>query len=185
MNRSTRSFALLAFALVLMGLSGCNGQSDESDAGLTASPRVNVKEVEPAQAAFSPKAGQLIYVPVYSAVSVSDRPHLFNVAINFSFRNTDQKSPVILKSARYYDGDGKLLREYAPKPLRIGPLASADFFIKESDKAGGQSACFLLEWIAEESVTNPIAESVMVGTANTQGVSFVCTGRVLSDLAHP
>jgi hypothetical protein len=177
--RSSLTFVLLAL------LSACDGQHAATAPRAGPGPRRNVHEIEPASAAFTPKAGQTLYVPAYSSVSISDNPHHFNLAINLSFRNTDRKAAVIVKSIRYHDGDGKLAREYAPKPLRVGPLASADFFVKESDQAGGQSACFLVDWIAEQDVTDPIVESVMVGTANTQGVSFTCHGQVLSDLRHP
>ena len=56
-----------------------------------------------------------------------------------------------------------------------------EFFVKESDTSGGVSASFLVEWVAEQAVTAPVVESVMIGTASTQGISFTCPGRVLSD----
>jgi hypothetical protein len=178
----------IRWSLTLVSLAvlpACDGQPRPANSGDGIGSRKNVREVEPASAAFPPKAGQTIYVAVYSSVSISDNPHLFNLAINLSFRNTDQKAAVIVKSVRYYDGDGTLIRDYTPRPMRVGPLASVDYFIKESDKAGGQSACFLVDWIAEDAVTDPIVEAVMIGTANTQGVSFTCQGRVLADLRRP
>jgi hypothetical protein len=53
--------------------------------------------------------------------------------------------------------------------------------VKESDTRGGVSASFLVEWVAEQSVSAPLVESVMIGTASTQGVSFTCPGRVIDD----
>lgn len=181
MKTITWSLTLASLAV----LTACDAQPGPNDLGVRVGARKKIQEVEPATVAFSPKAGQTIYVPAYSSVSISDNPHVFNLAINLSFRNTDQDATVIVKSVRYYDGDGTLVRNYTPRPIRIGPLASVDFFIKESDKAGGQSACFLVDWIAEDAVTDPIVEAVMIGTANTQGVSFTCQGHVLTDLRHP
>lgn len=180
--KTTRwSLTLVSLAV----LTACDSQPGPNELGVRNGSRKNVQEVEPGAVAFTPKAGQTIYVPAYLSVSISDNPHLFNLAINLSFRNTDQNAAVFVKSVRYYDGDGTLVRDHAPRPLRVGPLASVDFFIKESDKAGGQSACFLVDWIAETAVTDPIVEAVMIGTANTQGVSFTCQGRVLTDRQHP
>jgi Protein of unknown function (DUF3124) len=48
-------------------------------------------------------------------------------------------------SASYYDQDGQLVRDYLKKPLRIGPMASTEFFVTESDISGGVSASFLDE----------------------------------------
>lgn len=170
-------------ASAMLPACGGAGRSDRPEA--TSATRKNVQEVDPAAVAFTPKAGQTIYVPVYSAVSISDRPHVFNLAINLSIRNTDLKRPIVLKSARYYDDGGTLVQEFAPRPLKIGALASVHFYVGESDKAGGRGACFLVDWVAEDSVTDALAESVMVGTANTQGVSFTNPGHVLSDLRRP
>ena len=55
-------------------------------------------------------------------------------------------------------------------------MASAEFFVKESDTRGGVSASFLVEWVAEQSVSDPLVETVMIGTASTQGVSFAYRG---------
>lgn len=182
----TMSTIKWSVALVsLAALAACTGEASKEPPGSARIARKNIQEVEPATAAFPPKAGQTIYIPVYSSVSISDRPHNFNLAINVTFRNTDPKSPVILKSARYFDGDGTLVREFTPRPIRVGPLASADFFVNESDKAGGRGACFVIDWIADQPVADALAESVMVGTANTQGVSFSCAGHVVSDLRRP
>jgi len=180
-----KSLAWTSALIVLAATPGCQGEKQPNPTGSAATARKNVTEIEPSLATFAPKAGQTIYVPVYTSVSVSDRPHNFNLAINLSVRNTDQKAPIILKSVRYIDDDGTPVREFTPKPLKVGPLASAHFYVNESDNSGGRGACFLIDWIADQPVTDAMVESVMVGTANTQGVSFTCNGRVLTDIRHP
>jgi hypothetical protein len=67
------------------------------------------------------------------------------------------------------------------RPLRVESLAAVEFFVKESDTSGGISASFLVEWLSEKPATSPVVESVMVGTASAQGISFTCPGRVLTD----
>ena len=72
-----------------------------------------------------------------------------------------------------------MLKEFVETPIRLGPLASTEFFVDEHDKSGGLGASFLVEWVAEQPVYGPVVETVMVGTAGTQAISFVSTGRVL------
>jgi hypothetical protein len=88
---------------------------------------------------------------------------------------------MILNSVRYYGQEGQVARDYLKKPVRIGPMSSTEFFVSESDTMGGVSASFRVEWVAEQNVTAPVVEAVMVGTLSGQGVSFTCPGRVLSD----
>ena len=126
-------------------------------------------------------AGQTLYVPAYSSIYTSDQAHGFNLAVTLSIRNTDRAHPIIVTTSRYYDQDGKILRDDVKTPLRIGPMASAEFFVKESDTSGGVSASFLVEWVALRPVSPPLVESLMIGTAGTQGVYFTCPGRVIAD----
>ncbi len=46
-----------------------------------------------------------------------------------------------------------VVRDYLKKPLEIGPMASVEFFVPESDTSGGVSASFLVEWVAAQAVT--------------------------------
>ena len=179
-----KRFPILFVAFLLASLASCDGTRPEAvnTPGLQA--RKGVAEVEPI-AGKRIVAGQTIYVPAYSAVYTSDRADRFNLAITLSIRNTDRQRPIIVTIVRYYDHDGETVREYVKKPLRVGPMAAAEFFVTESDTAGGVSASFLVEWVAEQAVDVPVVEAVMAGTASTQGVSFNCPGRVLADRAHP
>lgn len=129
---------------------------------------------------FRAVAGQKIYVPVYSHVFTSDDARPFRLAVTLSVRNTDADRPIVLTSVRYYDRDGQLVRDFLESPLRFSPLATMDFFVEESDTTGGSSASFVVEWVADASVTSPVVEAVMIGTASTQGISFVSPGRVVS-----
>jgi Protein of unknown function (DUF3124) len=143
--------------------------------------RPGVVEIDPA-AGPKPAVGQRVYVPAYSHIFTADDARPYNLAVTLSIRNTQDARPIVVTSVCYYDQDGRLVRHYVKRPLKLAPLASIDFFVKESDTSGGSSASFLVEWSAEQHVTEPVIEAVMIGTAGTQGISFVCPGRVLS---HP
>jgi intergrase/recombinase len=60
--------------------------------------------------------------------------------------------------------------------VKLNALASTDFFIEQNDTRGGVGANFLREWVAEKKVSVPIVESLMIGTAGTQAVSFLKYG---------
>jgi hypothetical protein len=142
--------------------------------------RVGISEVSPLPA-DRVVAGETIYVPAYSSILTSNEAHRFQLAVTLSVRNTDLRSSIYLIKARYYDDGGRVVRDYVSRPLRIDPMASAEYFVTEADTSGGISASFVVEWVADQKASAPVVQTVMVGTASTQGVSFVCTGRVLTD----
>jgi hypothetical protein len=120
-----------------------------------------------------------VYVPVYSHVYFGDgRPYL--LATTLSIRNTDLKRGITVKSVKYYDTDGKLVRNYLADPLRLRALASKEILVEEHDIAGGSGAKFIVEWTSEEAVERPIIEAVMIGASDLRGISFVTTGKEVS-----
>jgi hypothetical protein len=126
-------------------------------------------------------AGETVYVPVYSHIYVAVKGHPYDLAISLSIRNTDLAEPITVLSVDYYDSNGKLVRKYLDKPSEIKSLASLDFFVSESDTAGGLGASFLVTWKAEKKVNEPIVEGVMAGTKSGQGISFTSRGRAIRE----
>ena len=124
--------------------------------------------------------GQTIYVPIYSEIYHFDKSRTLQLAATLSVRNTDLQHPIIITSVKYYNSDGNLLREHLPNPLRLAPLASTDFVVNQSDQTGGSGANFLVEWVAEVEVYEPIVEALMVSTRSQQGISFISQGRVIT-----
>lgn len=124
--------------------------------------------------------GQTLYVPAYSEVLLngSDRTH--ELAVTLAIHNTDLDAPIIIQSVRFYDTDGELLREYVPEPIEVSPLATTGFLVEARDTTGGWGSNFIVEWVAEEPVYEPIVEAIMVSTAGTQGISMISLGRVIS-----
>ncbi len=124
---------------------------------------------------------QTIYVPLYSHIYADDRykDKPFALTATLSIRNTDVQSGFILDTVDYYDSEGKKLRSYLKGPIAIKPLASTRFIVRGSDKGGGSGAKFLIHWHAEKPVSEPIVESIMIGTQLQQGISFISPGRVI------
>ncbi len=127
------------------------------------------------------RRGQVLYVPAYSEIHYGDRGRSLSLTITLSVRNTDRRSVLLLKRVDYVSAAGVLMRSYLASPQVLAPLASALFVVKESDKAGGVNPAFLVEWSGDQPLVTPTVETVMVGTASTQGISFVLPARVLEE----
>ncbi len=125
--------------------------------------------------------GQSVYVSIYSHIYSGLKARPFDLAAILSIRNTDINQPVTLVSVKYYDTEGKLLKEYLDGPLQLKALASTRYIIKEGDKAGGSGANFIVKWKSDKKVTPPIIEAVMIGTHSGQGISFVSRGQVIEE----
>jgi hypothetical protein len=125
--------------------------------------------------------GQTIYVPAYSHIYHGDREAPFYLTVTVSIRNTDPVHPIKILSVQYFDTDGKLLRNYLDKEVILRPIGSAEYTVKESEKAGGAGANFLVKWEADKEVTEPIVESIMISTATQQGISFSSRGQAIEE----
>jgi hypothetical protein len=125
--------------------------------------------------------GQTVYGPVYSHIYGYDRKRVIDLAATLSVRNTDARQAIRLESVRYFDSEGRLLKEHLERPMRLGPMASTDFVVEQHDTAGGSGANFIVEWTAADAVTPPVIETVMIGTSHQQGISFLSVGRVIRE----
>jgi hypothetical protein len=133
----------------------------------------NVKAVE----------GQTVYVPVYSHIYTVNQNQTTDLAATLSVRNTDLTNPIVVTSVRYYDTNGDLVRQYLEQPVELRPLAAAEFVVNQEDTSGGAGANFIVEWLAQKQVSNPVIEAVMMNTMGNQGISFVSPGRVIKNRA--
>ena len=126
-------------------------------------------------------AGQTVYVPIYSHIYSGVKGRPFDLAATLSIRNTNPKNSITLDSVKYYDTDGKLVKDYLKKPLQLNALVSTRYIIAEDDKAGGSGANFMVVWKSEQKVNQPIIEAVMIGTHSGQGISFLSRGQVIKE----
>ena len=127
---------------------------------------------------------QSVYVPVYSHV-YRGNGDVQALETTLSIRNTDPRFQIVVNSIRYYDNDGALLREYLETPVLLDPLASADFLVERRDMAGGVGANFLVDWVAEESVSPPRVETVMVSFEDNRAFAFARSGHPIDASTEP
>jgi hypothetical protein len=135
-----------------------------------------------AQDTPSLSSGQSLYLPVYSHLyhgevnTKTGKPSETLVSTHVSIRNTDMKAPIKVVSARYYNTDGKLLREYLPAPRTIPPLGTYELFVPRSDSSGGSGANFIIDWNAERPVNSPLVEALHADIREARTLLFVTTG---------
>ena len=125
--------------------------------------------------------GQTVYVPIYSHIYSGIKARPFDLAATLSIRNTNLKSSINLISVKYYDSEGKLVKDYLETPINLNALATTRYIIAEDDKAGGSGANFIVVWKSEQRINPPIIEGVMIGTHSGQGISFVSRGQVIKE----
>jgi hypothetical protein len=166
-------FPALLLLFAMLALLSCSEGSKDTD--LRYKPPKGEEGVKHADGIST----HTVYVPVYSHVYFGDgRPYL--LATTLSIRNTDMKRGITIKSVKYYDTEGRLVRSYLADPLRLRALASKEILVEEHDVAGGSGAKFIVEWTAEEAVDRPIIEAVMIGASDLRGISFVSAGKEIS-----
>jgi hypothetical protein len=177
-----RKYLFSFFLLICFIIIGCNSnQTLENQAiNITNNNPINTELIN-LSPDFKPVMGQVIYVPVYSNVYYSNRQRTHNLAVTVNFHNIDLENYIIIKSVKYYDTQGNLIDNYLASPVILKPLASTNFYIEDNDTRGGVGANFLIEWVAEKKVAKPIAESVMISIASTQGISFTSQGRIVRE----
>jgi hypothetical protein len=125
--------------------------------------------------------GQTVFVPAYSAIFFGDADRLLSLTATLAIHNTDPQHPIIVKSVRYYDTEGNLAREFIDSPVLLNPLATTGFVVPADELETGWGTNFLIEWGAETPAFEPVIEAIMVSSRGNEGVSFVSSGRVVSE----
>ncbi len=170
-----KPYRLICLEVALLFLTACTA-SELPQSPIVPSPKVITLDKN-----FQAAMGQIIYVPIYSHIYYEDRQKTFDLAATLSIRNTDLTNPMIVRAVRYYDSNGKLLRQYVERPIQLDALASTDFVVDKNDTSGGSGANFIVEWVAQSEISEPIVEAVMIGSTLQQGISWISPGKVIKN----
>jgi len=122
--------------------------------------------------------GQLVFVPAYSRVNFPVNGSFNRLAVTLAIHNTDLAHPIIIRSVRYYDTEGTLVREFVENPILLNPMATTGFVVAGEESDVGWGANFLVEWVAEQPVYEPVVEALMYTNG---GISFISPGRIVSE----
>lgn len=126
--------------------------------------------------------GQLLYLPIYSHMYHGDqdkqgKPAQKLLSAHISIRNTNSQVPLKILFARYYDTDGKLVKEFIPSPLTIPPLGTHELFVPRGDVTGGSGANFLISWSAGVAVNPPLVEALHADMEPARTLIFITAAR--------
>ncbi|MFN2167436.1 MAG: DUF3124 domain-containing protein [Anaerolineae bacterium] len=135
----------------------------------------------PGQAVSLPatSSGRAVYVPAYSHI-YSRGGQAFLLEVTLSVRNTDPELPIRVDQVRYYDTQGRQIRELTKEPITLAPLQTASYLVEKRDIEGGSGASFIVAWSAGAAVNPPIVEAVMVGVDKTHNLSFTSRGEPIA-----
>lgn len=118
-----------------------------------------------AQEARPLSKGQALFLPIYSNmlygnIGRSGSANKVLLSALVSIRNTDPRRPLRLVSARYYETQGKFLREYVAAPVVLPPFGTHELFVELHDDSGGSGANFLIKWESDAAINPPQVEAL-------------------------
>jgi len=126
--------------------------------------------------------GQTLYLPIYSHIYHGDldksgKPRETLVSTHISLRNTDPRQPVKILSARYFDTQGRPVREFLAAPQVIPPMGTHELYVPRSDASGGSGANFLIVWTADIPVNPLLVEALHADIREARTLVFVTSAQ--------
>lgn len=124
--------------------------------------------------------GQTIYIPSYA--NIISGTQRITLRANLIIHNTDPSRPIEVLRIDHYDTNGQLVEHYLQQPLKLPPLGATRVIVKAPQPGDeGAGANFIVQWRADDKVTAPLLECVMLGAAGTHSYSFSSAGRVIKE----
>jgi hypothetical protein len=165
-------FSLLLIFIISPACSPSSSSIQYSNA--RSAERAGAKKLSPEQTKELVQfGGQKIFVPAYSHIYHQER-EIFDITTTVSIHNTDGDSPIVIMEVKYYNTPGQLVRNYIDSPLLLPPMATLDYVVPEKDRVGGSGANFIVTWQADNPVSKPLVETVMID--GRYGISFSSRG---------
>ena len=131
-----------------------------------------------------PLSEQVLYLPIYSHIYYGDlgksgKPDSRLLSAHVSIRNTDLRNSIRVLYARYYDTDGKLVKDFLAAPRSVPPMGTAELFVPRGDASGGSGANFLIAWKSDMAVSPPLVEAVHVDIEMARTLTFTTSARAV------
>lgn len=124
---------------------------------------------------------QSLYLPIRMQLYYGDpnprtgKPSEIALSAQVSIRNTDPRASLQVTSIRFYNAEGRLLRDFLVKPQSVPPLGTYELYVPRPDAPGRSGTNFIIEWNADRPVNPPLVEA-----AHSDG-----RGLVFTTTAHP
>ena len=193
--RKMRSSFCLAIAILL--LTGCQSFNDQNTAQKTPSqptescpqysPNLNEGVTLVSPETLNPSQivrGKKLYVPFYSQIYQPEGlGNKLDLRGTLSIRNTSETDKIRITRVQYFNSSGKLVKKcLESKHSVLAPLATTEFGITRQDESGGSGANFIVEWVSEKPVSDPVVEAIMITYSGTHSYGFTSSGRVIEEL---
>lgn len=124
--------------------------------------------------------GQVLYMPIYSNIPYSEKNH-YDLSAFLAVHNTDLKQRIKITRVTLFNTHGLVVKEFISRDQLLNPFATAIFTISKQDQSGA-GANFLVEWVADQPVNEPLVESIMKDLSGNLGISFLSPGRVIREI---
>ncbi|MCK7512327.1 MAG: DUF3124 domain-containing protein [Desulfobacterales bacterium] len=105
----------------------------------------------------------------------------YDLSAFLAVHNTDLKHQIKITKVDFFNTDGRLVKSFISSDQQINPLATVIFTIPKKDQSG-TGANFLVEWMADQPVNEPLIESVMKDLTGNKGLSFLSQGRIIREI---
>lgn len=126
--------------------------------------------------------GQILYLPIYSNIPHQTDSTKIDMSAFIAIHNTDFYNNIIIQKVQYFDTKGKLVHDFLPNTSKkIGPLETEDFYIPYQDQSG-VGANFLIEWVSDSLVTEPLVESISINTIIHNNVAVLSQGKIIKEI---
>ena len=86
------------------------------------------------------------HVPLYGSLYVGGQPSLKNLSATLSLRNTSTDQALVVTSAAYFDGNGKIVAERFDKAHVLATMAAAELSIDQTRRDDGPVATVVVRW---------------------------------------
>lgn len=177
MSNLTKALVIL-FALV--GFNSCENQ--DPNINKTGKDELESLELNHEIDKDRMKYDDLIYIPIYSDIYISEQNQRSLLVATLSIRNTSYSDSLFISKIDYFDTQGILVRNYLDNPISLPPMATVNYVIEKEDVSGGSGANFMVELSAMDKNVRPIVQAVMIGeNGNNQGFAFSTDGYSLKD----
>lgn len=124
--------------------------------------------------------GQVLYMPVYSNIPFIEGKD-FDLSAFLAVHNTDLKHQIKITKVMLFNTEGRIVKNFILEPRILNPFATEIFTILKEDQSG-RGANFLVEWMADQPVNEPLIESIMKDLSGNKGLSFLSLGRVIREI---
>jgi len=161
--------------MMVILIAACGSSDDETQRAIRPLDKITANDLQVV-------TGQTVFVPAYSEIFHTSSGQTTNLTVTLAIHNTDSEQPIIIQSVEFYNTEGELVRNYVDEPLVLQSLGTTGFVVAANDDSGGFGANFIVEWIAETPVSEPVIEGIMINTSSQQGLSLITTRRILDQI---